>query len=334
VAERAGVGIATVSRVINRSPLVTTQKTEKVLQAIQEVGYKIPAMGRRPGKRKKSAPELTHGAVCMLMIGRWRLTSAPVYAYVLEGVESALRLKNVNCIVRNVYDVSDLDSLKGMQVDGFIVLGAGGLSDWPLHLQSYPSVSVLGLPGSGWGDCVTYNNASTGKLAAHYLLLRGVKHAAIMGFGGDDELFDARRDGLRRTMAASGAIVTDLSSEHMPEVGSPNDEAVAACFKAFLRLSPRPDGIFITSDVVVPAVYRELNRHRLIPGKNIHLVSCNNERSYLADLKTPPAEVDIQSGLIGKEAVEALFWRLQNPNAAQRSILIEPLLHLPSPPAA
>ena len=34
VAERAGVGIATVSRVINRSSLVTTQKTEKVLQAI------------------------------------------------------------------------------------------------------------------------------------------------------------------------------------------------------------------------------------------------------------------------------------------------------------
>ena len=39
VAKRAGVSIATVSRVINQSPSVTEQSIQRVQQAIDELGY-------------------------------------------------------------------------------------------------------------------------------------------------------------------------------------------------------------------------------------------------------------------------------------------------------
>ena len=46
VAKRAGVSIATVSRVINQSPSVTEQSIQRVQQAIDELGYQPNSIAR------------------------------------------------------------------------------------------------------------------------------------------------------------------------------------------------------------------------------------------------------------------------------------------------
>jgi DNA-binding LacI/PurR family transcriptional regulator len=134
-------------------------------------------------------------------------------------------------------------------------------------------------------------------------------------------------------MTIAGATVLDISNTHLmqasPDIQMPNEDVLRACIDKFLASSPRPEGLFITADVVAPPLYRELDRRGITPGVDLHVVSCNNERSYLTQLKTQPAVVDIQSGQIGARAVESLFWRLQNPDALRQSILIEPVLHLP-----
>ena len=52
VAEYVGVSIATVSRVVNHSEDVSTELREKVLQAIEELGYRPSRTAQRLRARK------------------------------------------------------------------------------------------------------------------------------------------------------------------------------------------------------------------------------------------------------------------------------------------
>jgi len=338
VALRANVGISTVSRVLNRSSLVAADKTKKVLQVMQEIGYDPASTRKRfAGNRKGSGvPKLKFQSVCMLLIGhrtlRWITNYAPVYAEAIESVESSLRSMNVNCMIRNVQTPADLQALKRVPVDGFLIHGASDWKEWPDELSHYPGVAVLGLPKSGWGDVVTYNNESTGQIAASYLLSRGCRHAFIAGVA-RGEVFSVRRNAFTKAMTAAGATVSDLSADElMPDFSNTNLSnagAVQACVDRMLQISPRPEGIFTTSDVVAPTIYRELERRGFAPGMDVQIVSCNNEKPYLSQLKIQPAVVDLQSGAIGARAVDFLLWRVQNREAPRQTLMIEPILHVP-----
>ena len=52
VAERAGVGIGTVSRVLNNSPQITEETRKKVMAAVKELNYVPNIAGKRLSKKK------------------------------------------------------------------------------------------------------------------------------------------------------------------------------------------------------------------------------------------------------------------------------------------
>ena len=55
VAKRAGVSVATVSRVLNHSALTSKETREQVLQAVAELGYR-PTPTRRRWRLKAAIP--------------------------------------------------------------------------------------------------------------------------------------------------------------------------------------------------------------------------------------------------------------------------------------
>lgn len=335
VARRAGVGIATVSRVVNRSSLVTRETQERVRQVMVEMGYDQSGAPRRRGRSRKG--EATHGAVCLLFVGHptlnWMINSAPIFAYAIQGAEAALNARGLHCIIRHLPEPVDMSALTDIPVDGFVVLSGGDLPDWPGKLKSVPRVKMLGLAGSGWSDCVTYNPDAVGALATEHLASLGVRRAAVMG---DDSTAVFRRRsqafcehfsrvGRAENLSCSGMIRADADMhEAAPDV-------VAAAVDALLALPERPDGVFVTADIVVPEVYRRLAARGVRPGVDIHVVGCNNERPYLAGLSPRPAVVDIRAEAIGREAVERLLWRMQNPDAPNLSLLLDPVLVPPGP---
>lgn len=76
VAHRAGVSIATVSRVQRGSPVVTGPTRERVLRAIDEVGY-------RPSRLARALAEGRHGASAIVFPD----LSGPYYSEVILGYE-------------------------------------------------------------------------------------------------------------------------------------------------------------------------------------------------------------------------------------------------------
>lgn len=65
---------------------------------------------------------------------------------------------------------------------------------------------------------------------------------------------------------------------------------------SLIELKKTPLGLFLTMDVLAPSVYAQLGRVGLTVGKDIHVVSCNNELPYLNPLHPQPAEGRVKDG--------------------------------------
>jgi DNA-binding LacI/PurR family transcriptional regulator len=98
--------------------------------------------------------------------------------------------------------------------------------------------------------------------------------------------------------------------------------------------TPRPTGLFLSSDILVAPIYLLLLERGIQPGKDIQIVSCNNERPLLNGLHPRPAVIDTQSAEIGRAATERLLWRMNHPNSPIVDILIQPVLVLPTTESA
>src|SRR5437870_13742942 len=79
VALAAGVGIGTISRVLNSSSQVSRKTRARVLEAIRRLGFRPNAQARRILKRRSEI-------VCFLLSNRDFLH--PFHAHILQGVES------------------------------------------------------------------------------------------------------------------------------------------------------------------------------------------------------------------------------------------------------
>src|SRR5205085_5405062 len=79
VARAAGVGIGTISRVLNASSQVSRETRARVLEAIRRLGFRPNAQARRILKRRSEI-------VCFLLSNRDFLH--PFHARILQGVES------------------------------------------------------------------------------------------------------------------------------------------------------------------------------------------------------------------------------------------------------
>ncbi len=336
VAQIAGVGIATVSRVLNKSPLVAPEKAQHVRNVMAELGYNWGSMKKRRSKAK-SQSSLTHRTIGVLLTGKrnlqWVTNCAPVYAYVLHGIEVELSKRGFNCLIRQIATPADAEVLNQSPIDALLVLGGDDAQDWRDILKQYPCVKMLGVPASDWCDCITYNSDTIGYLAADYLSAQGVRHAAAIG-SSQSPVFSRRKLSFAQHLASLGCSYTDLTHNeiirNLPNTNVADKNVVRALVQRLVNeVSPKPEGIFVMSDVITPVVYQELERQGVMPGKDITVVSCNNEKPYLAPLHPQPAVIDIRAEAIGQQAVERLFWRIENPDAPKMTLIIEPNLILP-----
>lgn len=123
VSEKAGVSIATVSRVLNGSNNVSTQTRQKVLEVIEACDYTPNAFARGLGLNSMN----TIGILCA--------DSSDLYlANAIYHIEQELRENNYNCILCCTgYKLEDkqkyLNLLVNKKVDSVILVGSNFVSD-------------------------------------------------------------------------------------------------------------------------------------------------------------------------------------------------------------
>ena len=202
VAEKAGVSIATVSRVLNSPEHVSTKSREKVLAVIDELGF-VPKADARDRARKD--------------IGRIGVITPfftlPSFAQRLRGIAAALVDSPFDLTVYTVDSMARLESYFTVlpfsnQVDGLIIvsLPIDEISLERLKKSKIPIILVENhIPGY---SSVEINNYHGGKLAAEHFIKKDHTDCAYVGDAVTPQYTlrpeDTRLEGYRKTLKKNG----------------------------------------------------------------------------------------------------------------------------------
>ncbi|RMD82268.1 MAG: hypothetical protein D6820_03965, partial [Lentisphaerae bacterium] len=133
--------------------------------------------------------------------------------------------------------------------------------------------------------------------------------------------FVLRKQGFLEQLAQTGVTGIAIEKADYEDDPSVTSELVAE----IQRARPHLDGIFIPgSDINVAAIVMELRKQGVSPSDHIKVVSCVSNIELLEPLNLGLDFIDIRLRDMGRAAGELLLWRLQNPDAAVRKVMIQP----------
>ncbi len=330
VAKAANVSRSTVSRVINNDPRIPVVTVQAVREAIGRCGYNPRPVQTRQGPRVRVRKPIRHKRIVLLFSGLPSQLHSPVYSRVIHSVEKHLNRDGWNLVVSTLSPERSGGPLPE-RVDGCILFGAHGIDPEPRLMHELRklggTVRIMSSPLAGdLFDHVTYDNSLIGGLAARHLLARG--HRRIAAVGGVDDL--RVNDFCRAVEAGGGEAVKISRSRLFVEKGvaqSPNAEAMLEISRQLSEMSPRPDALYVSADILVLGFYHALLKIGMRPGQDIEIVGTNNDAVFLDCLHPRPASVDIHAEAVGRRAVDQLYWRLDHPREPRQIVQLEPELY-------
>jgi LacI family transcriptional regulator len=266
VARRAGVSIATVSRVLNRSAHPVREAVRvRVEAAARELDFHPSSLAR--GLAGQSTRTL---ALVVPDIAN------PYYPRLSRGVEDVAAARGYALIVCNTDHSIDklamyLRLLREKRVDGILLAGGGHERPQQLAAGSRRALGELaeaGLPVQAIGrhpleaPSVRIDNVAAARAATSHLLERGRKRVAFVGGTAGHTTVQDRRKGYRQALRA--ARQRPIASHEVLTSFSPADGEAAGGL--LLQQSPPPDGVFAFNDyLAVGVIHALLQAGRRVP---------------------------------------------------------------------
>ena len=265
VAERAGVSIATVSRVLNGSDRVSEEARARILAAVDELGY-VPKVEARTRARKQI------GRVGVLT----PYFTADSFVDRLRGVAAALVGHAYELVVYDVTTQEQRDRYLSSvalthQVDGLVVIGLPfGDAVASRFLARGLAVVQIGTRAQPFGhrfSRIVTDDAAAGRMAAEHLLSRGHRRLGFVGASvASDFAADfgtSNLDGFRQRLALAGVPLPDAYVNLAP-FGL--DQAREQAHR-LLALPEPPTAIYAASDTQAIGVLSAARQRGLgVPG--------------------------------------------------------------------
>lgn len=344
VAKKAGVSVATVSRVLNELPNVRPETARQVRQAIEQIGYTPPRVKRGPksgtSRGAGGGSRVRTGQIAVLTLGtgqHW--LELPVMAAVLSGISGGAKELDVGLLLDAMPDVSVLPPIvRRKQVAGAIVFLQSGVPPQALvNLRRHmPIVWAMGAEGGAPDvDHISSDNIGIGYLAYQYLTDSRCQHLAFISGDPSWHIMRLRGQSFANAARDAGRTVTSYLVGNDPlVVGAYGRDVVTAesldkLVDKLVAAKPRPSGLFVPTDLLTTLVHPLLVERGVKPGRDITIISCDNEEVRLTALNPRPASIDIRPEDIGRRAVRRLLMRLENVDEPAARIQVAPRLVLP-----
>jgi DNA-binding LacI/PurR family transcriptional regulator len=315
VAQAAGVGVGTISRVLNSSSQVSRETRARVLKAIRRLGFRPNAQARRILRRRSET-------VCFLLSNRDFLH--PFHARILQGVESCASGMKQHVLFAALHyspriAAENIDLPHVLQEHGLIdgVILAGTI--YPNLLRRMESIhvpyvalsnNVVGMEGKQGFDQVGFDDFNATHEATRYLIGEGHRRIA---FAGDTSYpwFQRRFDGYRQAMQEKklkAALVTARNAESFVASGQKIADKI-------LAHKSRPTAVLAGNDETAYGIWLSLRRHGVKMPDEISLVGFDDrEEAMLMDPALTTVRVHKEE--IGQACMKMLLERLHNPQMA------------------
>ncbi len=307
VAARAGVGLKTVSRVVNGEPGVTPETEARVRSAIEALGF----------RRNDSARILRKGRTASIGLVLEDLAD-PFYSPLSRAVEEVARANASLLFTGSSAEVAEREqelvlALCARRVDGLVVIPAGDDHRYlePEVAAGVAMVFVDRPAGRIDADTVLSDNAGGARDAVAHLVAHGHRRIGFIGDRAGIHTADERVRGYREALAAAGLP----PAGDRISMGPTAPERVRAEMRRMLS-GPEPVTAFFMGNNRVTVTAVRVLADRVDP---VALVGFDDFE--LADLLRPGVTVVAQDpARLGSTAADLLFRRLDGADEPPRRV--------------
>ncbi|HTP38199.1 MAG TPA: LacI family DNA-binding transcriptional regulator [Steroidobacteraceae bacterium] len=306
VALRARVSIASVSRALHGTGVVTEKTRERVLRAAQQLRY-------TPHQAARSLITRRTNIVGVLLPDIY----GDYFSELIRGIDDAARRRGLHLLVSSSHgDANEaalaLRSLNG-RVDGVLVMSPflnAELLDSSLP-ASLPTVLLNTPDATERTPAFLIDNFGGAKAMVKHLVSAGYQRIAHIT-GPDDNYESAER--LRGFRAALGR---GLAGKAQIYAGKFTEESGYQAGKLIAAATPRPDAVFAANDTMAIGCLFALTEAGLRVPQDVALAGFDD--IPMARFVTPPlTTVRARIAELGTQALDELARAIDDPRSAQR----------------
>lgn len=256
IAKKAGVSIATVSRVMNKNEGISDETREKVLKVADELGYHPQAYAQGLARKKKNT--------IMVVVP---LLSNYFFMEVLGGIQDELSKYDYDL---NIYNIqrnggnmfSQVEQIiKRQWADGYLFISIH-LQDKQLNKLLNYDVPITLIDESYPGmDSVSVNNEEGIKKAMCYFLDKGLQRIAMISAFKSSKPGKQRIEGYKNALTQAGLTVDEkliVTGDTMDRDGFTEENGYEG-MKKLLNLTNSPEACFCASDVQAVGALKAMN---------------------------------------------------------------------------
>lgn len=318
VAQKAGVSLMTVSRVINHKDDVNPETRQRILQVIEELGYRPSAIARSLATQRTRTIGLVIPDV-----------SNPFFADITRGIEQLAYAQSYHVFLCNTEEdpqreLALIESLEENRVDG-LILCSSRLSD-SLLADILPRLTaavlinrIIDNGGENSFPSVILDDERGGLLATRHLLERGRTEIGFLAGPVNSFSGQGRRKGYLAAMREAGIS---------PEPGwiancQPSVEGGYLSTRRLLSENPELTALFCYNDLVAVGALQACSELDCRIPRDLMVVGYDD--IPLAALVSPTLTTcQVQRRELGHLAVEALLERMEECPAGCRQIVLQP----------
>jgi LacI family transcriptional regulator len=323
IAQKTSVSLATVSLVLNNKPGVAAETRAKVLEAAEELGYPI---------KQTTVSSRGNQLSTLGMIVKTDFDYAPYdnpfYSRIIMGIEDGCRRNGISLLFSTL-PVDDQNRpvetpalLYNESVDGILMVGAF-VDELVLSVsgkRTPPIVLVDAYSNTDSFDTVISDNFRAAYQEVEYLMSKGHQHIGLIG--GEPNAYPSlrdRRNGYLRALKEHEITETYIANFNINKTKG-YDETTW-----LLKEHPQISAIFcINDEVAVTAMRAAQDLGRRIP-QDLSVVGYDD--IYLAKNASPAlTTMRVDTTAMGRAAVNLLGLRLDNPEIARMTLIINPTL--------
>ncbi len=317
VARAAGVSQQTVSRALNNKAEISPETRARVLQVVEQLGYRPSLLARGLATHKTTTLGLVVPDI-----------ANPFFSEVARGAEDVAHRAGYHLFLCNTIEDPDretdvLRSLEAQHVGG-VVLCSSRLSDGQLLAvaAALPALVLVNrrLPESGLTSiCVDDERGACD--AVQHLIQRGRRCIALLAGPPASRSGHSRRRGYAAALEAAGWPLDD----GLIQPCAPDLEGGRKAATALLLARPEIDALFCYNDLVaVGALQACAACGRQVP-EDVAVIGCDD--ILLASLVTPSlTSLRSDQRHLGALAVEALLRQIEGCQERCQDVLLQPQL--------
>ncbi|MDV5357352.1 HTH-type transcriptional regulator GalS [Kosakonia sp. SMBL-WEM22] len=264
VARHANVSVATVSRVLNNSALVSQETRETVMQAVAQLGY-------RPNANAQALATQVSDTIGVIVMD----VSDAFFGALVKAVDTVAQEHQKYVLIGNSYHEAEkerhaIEVLIRQRCNALIV-HSKALSDEELtgFMEQIPGMVLINRVVPGYAHrCVCLDNVSGAVMATRMLLNNGHQRIGYLASSHQIEDNDLRREGWFRALEEQGIAAPDS----WVGTGSPDMQGGEAAMVELLGRNLQLTAVFAYNDSMAAGALTALKDNGIAVPQHLSLI--------------------------------------------------------------